>query len=475
MLRTSFDSDFRCAEHESTPVTDRPFPDSCALSPTAGPTALVRSRRAFLRTTQETARPPGKILLIDDSFIILDAVSAFLEDMGWTVVTAQDGAQAIKEARAPDLDLVITDLNMPDMNGLEVFRHLQALDPILPVIILSEEGAMAQVLDAIHAGVFDFVPKSDHARMLPAAVTRAVAHCRVLRENQRLSRDLLRVNEGLEQRVAEQARLLEERLRREASLEREAALAPLRKEVEIARRIQTSILPNEHAVHGLQIAARMVPASEVGGDYYDVRPTADGCWLGIGDVAGHGLEAGLVMLMIQSGLASLIQQSPNALPHEILPALNTMLCQNLRQRMGRDDHATLSVLRFFADGRLTYAGAHEDIIVCGKRGDVRTVPTHGTWVGISEDITRDLESRTLQLVDGDLIILYTDGIPEARRGHECFGIPRLIAEIEKRHTLPVEEILSGVLQAVFAFASETLQDDATMLVLRYVPSLEHPQ
>ena len=276
MLRTSFDSDFRCAEHESTPVTDRPFPDSCALSPTAGPTALVRSRRAFLRTTQETARPPGKILLIDDSFIILDAVSAFLEDMGWTVVTAQDGAQAIKEARAPDLDLVITDLNMPDMNGLEVFRHLQALDPILPVIILSEEGAMAQVLDAIHAGVFDFVPKSDHARMLPAAVTRAVAHCRVLRENQRLSRDLLRVNEGLEQRVAEQARLLEERLRREASLEREAALAPLRKEVEIARRIQTSILPNEHAVHGLQIAARMVPASEVGGDYYDVRPTADG-------------------------------------------------------------------------------------------------------------------------------------------------------------------------------------------------------
>jgi sigma-B regulation protein RsbU (phosphoserine phosphatase) len=310
--------------------------------------------------------------------------------------------------------------------------------------------------------------------MLPAAVTRAVAHCRVLRENQRLSCDLLRVNEGLEQRVAEQARLLEERLRREASLEREAALAPLRKEVEIARRIQTSILPTEHAVHALQIAARMVPASEVGGDYYDVRPTADGCWLGIGDVAGHGLEAGLVMLMIQSGLASLILQNPEALPHEILPALNTMLCQNLRQRMGRDDHATLSMLRFFDDGRLTYAGAHEDIIVCGKQGDVRTVPTHGTWVGISEDITRDLESRTLQLVDGDLVILYTDGIPEARRGHECFGMPRFIAEIEKRQALPVEEILEGVLQAVFAFASENLQDDATMLVLRYLPSLKHP-
>jgi serine phosphatase RsbU (regulator of sigma subunit) len=263
--------------------------------------------------------------------------------------------------------------------------------------------------------------------------------------------------------------LLEERLRREATLEREAALASLRKEVEIARRIQTSILPTDHVVHGLEIAARMFTATEVGGDYYDVRPTTDGCWLGIGDVAGHGLEAGLVMLMIQSGLSSLILHNPDALPHQILPALNKMLYQNLRLRMGRDDHATLTMLRFFSDGRLTYAGAHEDIIVCGKGGEVRTVMTHGTWVGISEDISHDLESRTIQLAEGDLVVLYTDGIPEARRGHECFGMPRLLAEVENRYTRPVDEILNGIMQTVFDYSSGSLQDDATMLVLRYVP------
>jgi serine phosphatase RsbU (regulator of sigma subunit) len=436
---------------------------------TTTPRPVPRNRRAFLRTTQETASPPGKVLLIDDSFISLDAVSAFLEDMGWTVLTAQSGEDALKVASTPELDLVISDLNMPDMNGLEVFRRIHALDPILPVIILSEEGAIAPVLESMHAGVFDFVPKSDHIRMLPAAVTRAVAHCRVLRENQRLSQDLIRVNEGLEHRVAEQARMLEERLRREATLERDAALASLRKEVEIARRIQTSILPTDHMVHGLQIAARMFTASEVGGDYYDVRPTPDGCWLGIGDVAGHGLEAGLVMLMIQSGLSSLILHNPDALPHHILPALNKMLYQNLRLRMGRDDHATLTMLRFFSDGRLTYAGAHEDIIVCGRGGEVRTIQTHGTWVGISEEISHDLESRTLQLTEGDLVVLYTDGITEARRGHECFGMPRLIAEVEKRHTRPVDEILSGIMQSVFDYSPGSLQDDATMLVLRYAP------
>jgi serine phosphatase RsbU (regulator of sigma subunit) len=440
---------------------------TATVAPTTRPGA--RNRLAFLRTTQETASPPGKVLLIDDSFISLDAVSAFLEDMGWTVLTAQSGVEALKVASTPELDLVISDLNMPDMNGIEVFRRIHAMDPILPVIILSEEGAIAPVLESMHAGVFDFVPKSDHIRMLPAAVTRAVAHCRVLRENQRLSQDLIRVNEGLEHRVAEQARLLEERLRREATLEREAALASLRKEVEIARRIQTSILPTDHVVHGLQIAARMFTATEVGGDYYDIRPTTDGCWLGIGDVAGHGLEAGLVMLMIQSGLSSLILHNPDALPHQILPALNKMLYQNLRLRMGRDDHATLTMLRFFSDGRLTYAGAHEDIILCGKGGEVRTVLTHGTWVGISEDISHDLESRTIQLAEGDLVVLYTDGIPEARRGHECFGMPRLLAEVENRYTRPVDEILNGIMQTVFDYSSGSLQDDATMLVLRYVP------
>jgi serine phosphatase RsbU (regulator of sigma subunit) len=408
-------------------------------------------------------------LLIDDSFISLDTVSAFLENMGWTVLTAQNGIDALQLASTPDLDVVISDLNMPDMNGIEVFRRIYAMDPVLPVIILSDEGAMAPVLESVHAGVFDFVPKADHSRMLPPAVTRAVAHCRILRENQRLAQDLIRVNEGLEQRVAEQARLLEERLRREATLEKEAALASLRKEVEIARRIQTSILPTEHAVHGLQIAARMATASEVGGDYYDVRPTVDGCWLGIGDVAGHGLEAGLVMLMIQSGLSSLILHDRDALPHQILPALNRMLYQNLRLRMGRDDHATLTMLRFFSDGRLCFAGAHEDIIVCGKGGEIRTVPTHGTWVGISEDIQHGLESRTLELADGDLVVLYTDGIPEARSGHTCYGMPRLLAEVEKRHTLPVEEILSGIMKTVFDHCAGSLQDDATMLALRYTP------
>jgi sigma-B regulation protein RsbU (phosphoserine phosphatase) len=146
-----------------------------------------------------------------------------------------------------------------------------------------------------------------------------------------------------------------------------------------------------------------------------------------------------------------------------------MLYQNLRLRMGRDDHATLTMLSFFSDGRLTYAGAHEDIIVCGKGGEVRTILTHGTWVGISEDISHDLESRTLQLAEDDLVVLYTDGIPEARRGHECFGMPRLIAESRETPRPARRRNPERHHATVFDYGPGSLQDDATMLVLRYAP------
>jgi serine phosphatase RsbU (regulator of sigma subunit) len=273
----------------------------------------------------------------------------------------------------------------------------------------------------------------------------------------------------LEQRVHDQSVQIETRLRREATLEREAELAPLRRELEIARRIQTSILPIHPLIPRLDIATQMITASEVGGDYYDIRPTKDGCWIGIGDVAGHGLEAGLVMLMIQSGLASLIMRNPDANPHEILPPLNQMLYDNLRRRMGRDDHATLTMLRFCTDGRLLYAGAHEDILICNAHGKVRSITTHGTWVGIQEEITHELESRCIQLEENDLVVLYTDGIPESRREHECFGMARLIAEIEANYTQTARDVMNHLIDAVKDYCGgRPPQDDATLIVFRYL-------
>src|SRR5262245_56596557 len=104
-------------------------------------------------------------------------------------------------------------------------------------------------------------------------------------------------------------------------------------EEEIASRIQAAILPGEIDVEGLEIAAGMVPAEKVGGDYYDIIPVEDGCWIAIGDVAGHGLAAGLIMLMIQSTLQGLVMLSPQASPADLICALNRVLYENIRRRM----------------------------------------------------------------------------------------------------------------------------------------------
>jgi serine phosphatase RsbU (regulator of sigma subunit) len=415
---------------------------------------------------------PGRVLIIDDSALSLEVVADFMQEQGWQTETALSGAEAIEKMAAFVPEVVVCDLNMPDLHGIEVFRRLQQIDETAPVLMLSSEDSLESVLETMHAGVFDFVQKKDCERTLPAAAVRAVSHCRVVRENRRLSEDLRRSNDWLERRVQEQTALLEEKMRRQATLETAAAVAPLRKELEIAQQIQTSILPRDLAVPGLEISAQMIPAAVVGGDYYDIRKLPDGCWIGIGDVSGHGLTAGLFMMMIQSGISALTLQRPDALPHEVLPHLNRMLWENVHERMGRQEFATMCLLRYYEDGRLLHAGAHEDILVC-PRGDepCRRIAALGTWIGGVSDIARATVPGTIQLEDGDTVVLLTDGLAEARdKNNELFGIDRVCDAVSRARHLPVDELRQSVVDEALRWSPRP-EDDISLVVLRYCGSV----
>jgi serine phosphatase RsbU (regulator of sigma subunit) len=251
----------------------------------------------------------------------------------------------------------------------------------------------------------------------------------------------------------------------ETALRERAEQRQMQKEVEIAMQLQTSILPRSVAIEGLELAASMLPVSAVGGDYYDVVPTDDGCWLGIGDVAGHGLQAGLVMMMMQSMLGALVQSQPHSVPSAVVRAMNAALCRNIRERMGREEHATLTLIRYQRDGRIRFAGAHEDIIVYrAATGRVELVPTPGMWVGILPEL--DVEDSDLQLGEGDLIVLYTDGVIEARNpARKLFGMERFLPLIAGSGALPVRQICERILHAVTEW-SPVPEDDVTVLVAR---------
>src|SRR5262249_49156262 len=155
----------------------------------------------------------------------------------------------------------------------------------------------------------------------------------------RMRTDLEALNAKLTANVVE----LSEALRQaEAAKVAIAEKKRLESELQIASHIQTAILPRDPQIEGLQMAARMLPAAEVGGDYYDVFPFEGGCWIGIGDVAGHGLPAGLVMLMIQSVVYALVQNDPAASPSNIVRELNSVLFENVRKRLKQTEHATFS-------------------------------------------------------------------------------------------------------------------------------------
>jgi len=259
-------------------------------------------------------------------------------------------------------------------------------------------------------------------------------------------------------------RLVEEATRRQVA-ERER----LEKEMEIATRIQTSILPRDISVAGLEIAAAMHPATEVGGDYYDVFAVDDGCWIGIGDVAGHGLGTGLMMLMMQSGFSALARKLPDASPRDLLLALNNMLVENVRVRLGQHEHATLTLLRYRRDGSLTFAGAHEEILVRrAATGRVERIETPGPWVGAKRDIAAGTVDSSTSLMPGDLLVLYTDGLIEATAADGSgarFGIERLIALVEEYGALAPTEVRDRTLAALAAFAGRR-EDDVTLLVAR---------
>lgn len=239
-------------------------------------------------------------------------------------------------------------------------------------------------------------------------------------------------------------------------------------EARLAAEIQTSVQPAVLDVAELDLAAWSEPAAEAGGDYYDVLPAHEGAWIAMGDVTGHGLASGLVMLMIQSMIAGLARQEIEMTPSDLVAAVGDALWDNVRRRLKRDDHATLTVLRYRGRGRFSYAGAHEDMIVWRRgTGKCELISTTGFWVGAVPSVRRMTEDADLVLERGDTLVLYTDGITEARNARqEQFSIERLVSVVEAKGGHAPHLLRDAIVEAVRSWTA-SVDDDMTLLVVRY--------
>lgn len=237
-------------------------------------------------------------------------------------------------------------------------------------------------------------------------------------------------------------------------------------EMELAKRIQTALLPNKKDMSGFEVAATMLPAKEVGGDYYEIMETGTGeRWIAIGDVSGHGVDSGLVMMMAQTSMASMVLNQEGLRPSALLGSVNSVMRQNI-SRLGSDHYMTMTAIRLNGHGMMV-SGKHQDLIVY-RSGSNRTevVNLPGTWLGIADDIEGHLKDVDITLETGDLVLLFTDGVTEATNGEgEMFGQERLSEALDQFADLPVAKIIDNIVDEVGSFQSDQL-DDITLIVLK---------
>jgi phosphoserine phosphatase RsbU/P len=241
-------------------------------------------------------------------------------------------------------------------------------------------------------------------------------------------------------------------------------------ELNVARQLQLMVLPAAHElkeIKDLDIAGYMSPADEVGGDYYDVLRGNGVIKIGIGDVTGHGLESGVLMLMVQTAVRTLLASNETD-PQRFLGIVNKVIYQNI-QRISSDKNLTLSLMDY-SDGKLRLTGQHEEVIIVRTTGELERVDTTslGLPVGMDEDISAFLSNTEIELQSGDVVVLFTDGVTEAERPDQAqYGVERLCEMILANHSKPSQDIKDAIIHDVMAhIGTNKVYDDITVLVIK---------
>jgi len=371
------------------------------------------------------------LLIVDDEPAYIRLTNFILRD-DYNIRMATSGTNALSLVQsAPIPDLILLDVEMPEMHGYEVCRRLKASPQTcdIPVIFLTGQTQDKDETQAFDVGAVDYIHKPFSAAVVKARVR---THILLREARELLSRQLKAINS----------------------------------ELEMAREIQLCILPSDTPkIEGLDIAARCIPMSTVAGDFYDFI-SVDERHLGIliADVSGHGLAAALIASMLKIALPA---QTPHAFdPARVLAGLNRSLCGIFRR-----DYVTAAYL--FVDLEkdiVSYSGAgHPPVLLWRKReGRAREFQENGLFLGLFPEAT--YSSVQLPLEAGDRLFLYTDGILEFKSpAEEHFGGGRLRQFIEANHGLGAGHLVEALISQLWGWSGQApglaQLDDITLLAI----------
>ena len=380
--------------------------------------------------------PDGfKILVVDDEVdlepLVLQRMRRRIRSGDYTFVFAHNGVEALEKLREEDdIDMVVSDINMPQMDGLTLLEQIPKVDPNVRSIIISAYGDMKNIRTAMNRGAFDFVTKPLDFDDLQLTIDRTLAH-------------LVEWREALSSRDR---------------------LVSLENELGVASNIQQSILPTRFPRgENFSIFASMEPAKEVGGDFYDIIALDRGrIGIAIADVSDKGVPAALFMMASRTWLKGAAIGTYE--PGDVLKEVNDLLCE------GNDAMMFVTLLYGVYDpgtGNLTYAnGGHTAPYVRRADGSVIALPfTGGIALGVMEGL--EYHQDSFQIAPGDAVFFYSDGVSEAMNENgEEYGLQRMMDVLAANPTQDPEAINNAMFDSVREFAGDTPQsDDITGLTI----------
>ena len=383
----------------------------------------------FLFITQQRKYIMNKsplLLIVDDEEEVRLLLCKFAEKAGFSTIGAGNGRTALKMLTQYDPNVILSDIQMPEMDGMELLNELKQQEINIPVIIMTAFATIDRAVDAMKLGASDFITKPVNFDYLRQVIQR------VLRQSE------------LEKKVREHERQLKNDLR-------------------LATKVQQCMLPSEFDDGRIKMHFRYEPLIEIGGDYLTTKQYEDGSLIAaLYDVTGHGVSAALIASMIHFQLTDLFIQSHE--PYHIIEQINNLTVEKFSIT---GLFCTMALIRIdVQNGELTMVNAgHPEIFVWrNKENKIDCISSQILPIGLQAASLNQSSQLTIPIASGDKIILYTDGFTESRKENgDILGSERFLDIIYQAIDHPPKEMIDQIFKQVEDYRDFEPADDLTLL------------
>lgn len=393
-------------------------------------------------------RESHRLLVIDDEPFVRDSLIAYLEDSGYIVDGAASGQEGLELFERNQPDVVLLDLKMPGMDGVEVLKVLGNHPSNTPIIVVSGAGVMSDVVQALRYGASDYLIKPiGDMEVLEHSIHRCIEQGRLRRENQRYRAQLEEANRELRQ-----------------------SLSLLQQDQQAGRHVQMKMLPATPVAFGdYRFSHRIVPSLYLSGDFVDYFTVGDHhVVFFIADVSGHGASSAFVTVLLKNLFARKRSDFSHRRDQAVLspPAmLDRANRELLATAAGK--HATMCVAALDIQSnqlRFSIAGHLPEPVLCGADG-CRYLKGDNPPVGLFEDAQYTEES--LQLPPSFTLTLFSDGVLEIIPGEGLLAKEARLLEAMS----PGADCMDAVVDALGLSAVGETPDDIAILLVSKGPAV----